>query len=239
MGEYKLDMHIHSVSSGHAYSTVTENARYAAQMGLEAIGITDHAPMMPGSCGHLHFLNMKILPDHIEGIRVYKGIELNILDSSGRTDKSISKGILSRLDYAIASLHIPCMAPLSAEENTNALCNAMENEFIKIIGHPTDPRYPINIEQVVASAKSTGTLLELNNASFNPSNGRKGGEEMTLEMLKECKRQNVSIILGSDAHYHTYIGDFSYCKPLLDAADFPEELIVNRSIHIWQKFIFG
>ncbi len=232
-------MHIHSVSSGHAYSTVTENARYANDIGMEAIGITDHAPMMPGSCGYLHFLNMKILPDYIEGIRVYKGIELNILDTSGRTDKSITKGILRRLDYAIASLHIPCIEPLSLEENTAALCNAMENEFVKIIGHPGDPRYPINTEQVVASAKSTGTLLELNNASFNPSNSRKGGEEITIEMLKECKRQNVSVILGSDAHYHTYIGDFSYCKPLLDAADFPEELIVNRSMDAWQKLIFG
>ena len=143
MGKYKLDMHIHSVSSGHAYSTITENARYAAQIGMEAIGITDHAPMMPGSCGHIHFLNLKVLPEYIEGVRVYKGIELNITDSAGRVDKSISKGILRRLDYAIASLHIPCMEPLSAEENTAALCNAMENEFIKIIGHPGDHSYYI------------------------------------------------------------------------------------------------
>ncbi len=93
MGKYKLDMHIHSVSSGHAYSTITENARYAAQIGMEAIGITDHAPMMPGSCGHIHFLNLKVLPEYIEGVRVYKGIELNITDSAGRVVKSISKGI--------------------------------------------------------------------------------------------------------------------------------------------------
>lgn len=237
MSKYKLDMHIHSVASGHAYSTVTENANYALQIGMEAIGISDHAPMMPGSCGHLYFLNLKVLPDYIDDVRVYKGIELNITDSAGRVDKSISKGILRRLDYAIASLHLPCIGPASEEENTAALCNAMENEFVKIIGHPCDPRYVFDTEQLVQTAKSTKTLLELNNASFNPDNGRRGGEEKAVEMLKECKRQNVPIILGSDAHYHSYIGDFSRCEPVLEAADFPEELIVNRDIKIWEKYI--
>ncbi len=129
------------------------------------------------------------------------------------------------------------MEPLSAEENTAALCNAMENEFIKIIGHPGDPRYPIDIMQVVSASKQTGTLLELNNASFNPANGRKGGEDIAIEMLKECKRQNVPVILGSDAHYHTYIGDFGYCEKLLAAANFPEELIINNDIDLWSKIV--
>ena len=55
MNKYKIDTHTHTVSSGHAYSTVTENAKYAASIGLEIIGMTDHAPKMPGSCGYLHF----------------------------------------------------------------------------------------------------------------------------------------------------------------------------------------
>ena len=55
MNRYKIDTHTHTVSSGHAYSTVTENAKYAASIGLEIIGMTDHAPKMPGSCGYLHF----------------------------------------------------------------------------------------------------------------------------------------------------------------------------------------
>ena len=48
MNKYKIDTHTHTVSSGHAYSTVTENAKYAASIGLEIIGMTDHAPKMPG-----------------------------------------------------------------------------------------------------------------------------------------------------------------------------------------------
>ena len=41
MNKYKIDTHTHTVSSGHAYSTVTENAKYAASIGLEIIGMTD------------------------------------------------------------------------------------------------------------------------------------------------------------------------------------------------------
>lgn len=52
---YILDAHCHTISSGHAYSTVTECAKAASEKGLKLIAITDHAPKMPGSCGFLHF----------------------------------------------------------------------------------------------------------------------------------------------------------------------------------------
>ena len=125
MNKYKIDTHTHTVSSGHAYSTVTENAKYAASIGLEIIGMTDHAPKMPGSCGYLHFLNLRILPEYIEGVRVLKGIELNILDSTGKVD--MSERILKNLDIAIASLHLPCIDPKSEEDFTETLINVIKN----------------------------------------------------------------------------------------------------------------
>ena len=42
----KMDIHTHSVASGHAYSTVDENMRWAAEKGLELVALTDHAPGM-------------------------------------------------------------------------------------------------------------------------------------------------------------------------------------------------
>ena len=44
MGEIKIvaDLHVHTVSSGHAYSTVMEIVKVAAQKGLKAVAITDH-----------------------------------------------------------------------------------------------------------------------------------------------------------------------------------------------------
>ena len=59
MNKYKIDTHTHTVSSGHAYSTVTENAKYAASIGLEIIGMTDHAPKMPGKLRIFTFFEFK------------------------------------------------------------------------------------------------------------------------------------------------------------------------------------
>lgn len=237
MSKYKIDMHTHTVASGHAYSTITENAHYAASIGIEYLGMTDHAPNMPGSSGFLHFLNLKVIPQYIEGVRIFRGIELNITDFDGKTDKSIRKKILKSFDIAIASLHIPCITPGTEEENTSALINAMNNPFINIIGHPGDPRYPINIKKVVSAARDTSTLLEINNSSFDPQNGRSGGEEIVVEMLKECKKQGIPIILGSDAHYHSYIGGFSRCEKILEMAQFPIELVINYNTDQFDSFI--
>ena len=43
-----LDMHTHTVASGHAYNTIYEMAQSAADKGLELLGIADHGPAMPG-----------------------------------------------------------------------------------------------------------------------------------------------------------------------------------------------
>ena len=36
------DLHTHTIYSGHAFSTIGENAAEAARNGLEAIAMTDH-----------------------------------------------------------------------------------------------------------------------------------------------------------------------------------------------------
>ncbi len=230
--KYKFDAHIHSVASGHAYSTITENARFAHDSGLELIAITDHARKMPGGACNLHFFNLPVLPDYIEGIRVLRGVELNILDDDGKID--LPEYILERMEVVIASLHTVCITP---RESTEALINAIKNPRIQIIGHPGDPRYPIDIKAVVTAAKNENTLLEVNNASFGPTNSRKGGEAAVLEIIKECKRQSHPIILGSDSHYHTNIGNFSYIEPLLKEAEMPPELIMNTDTEKFLNFL--
>ena len=45
--EFTLDLHTHTVASGHAYSTVQEMAKAAADKGLKLLGITEHAQGIP------------------------------------------------------------------------------------------------------------------------------------------------------------------------------------------------
>ena len=47
---FEADLHTHTIASGHAYNTIREMARAAADKGLKALGITEHAlPSSPGS----------------------------------------------------------------------------------------------------------------------------------------------------------------------------------------------
>lgn len=233
--KYILDVHCHSVSSGHAYSTITENINYAKNIGLKLIAITDHAPKMPGSCTNLHFLNLNILPKKVNDLEILTGVELNILDINGKVD--LPNSILKSLDLKIASLHPPCITPSdNINDNTEAVINTMKNPLVNIIGHLGDPRYPINIDKIVKASLETNTLIEINNSSLSPNNTRSGGKDTILEILNTCKKLNVPIILGSDAHYHTYIGNFDNIIPLLNKCNFPEELIVNTSIEKFKNF---
>ena len=43
----EIDTHTHTVVSGHAWSTLTENVNSARQKGLKGICLTEHGPDMP------------------------------------------------------------------------------------------------------------------------------------------------------------------------------------------------
>jgi putative hydrolase len=233
--KYILDAHTHTISSGHAYSTITENARYAADIGLKLICMTDHAPKMPGSTGKLHFVNSHVIPDEIYGVEILKGVELNIMNHSGEVD--IDDSILQRLEVVIASLHPPCIHTDKDGDFTDAIINTMKNKYVNIIGHPGDVRYPFDVKRVVEASKYYNVALEVNNTSFSPKNSRSGGDEIVAEMLLECKKTGTSIVLGSDAHYHTYIGGFEDCEKILKSVDFPDELVLNTDVEKFKKFL--
>ena len=40
----ELDVHTHTIASGHAFSSLQEMARAAADRGLKLLGITEHTP---------------------------------------------------------------------------------------------------------------------------------------------------------------------------------------------------
>lgn len=220
-----MDTHTHTIASGHAYSTVDENLRWAAEKGLEMVALTDHAPGMKDTTGHAYFANLHVLPERLHGVRLLRGIELNIMDFDGHVD--MDEKILSRLDLCIASLHVPCIAPGSRKENTSALLKVMENPYVDIIGHPGDPRYDVDYKAVFRQAKETGTILEINNASLIPGGFRDGSQENVKSILRMSMEEGVSVVLGSDAHFYTGIGDFSYALALLKEVGFPEELVYN------------
>ena len=230
-----LDIHTHTIVSGHAYNTLYEMVQAAAQSGMELFGSSDHAPALPGSCHEMYFCNFRVIPRRLFGIRLIMGCELNILDYQGSID--LKESFLKRIDYGIASIHDICYQVGTREENTAATVGAMKNPYVQIIGHPDNGRIPLDYEQVVAAAKEYHVLLEVNNSSLKPTSPRPGARENYRIMLELCRRMEVPVIVSSDAHCAADAGRHEYAHSLLEELDFPEALVVNRDVEKLAEFL--
>lgn len=233
--DYLLDVHTHTLASGHAYNSMMEMAKAGFEKGLKLLGITEHAPMMPGSCNNIYFNNLKVVPRTLCGIEVMLGVELNILDFDGHVD--LSNHTLRQLNLKIASLHSVCILPGSREENTRAVLGAIRNPMVDIIGHPDDGIYPLEYEPIVEAAKENHTLLEVNNNSLNPIGARKNTRGNIIRMLELCKEYKQPVIMNSDAHVFADVGRRDFSEELIRELDFPEELIVNRSVRVFKDYL--
>ncbi len=70
----EIDTHTHTVLSGHAHSTLIENAAAAARIGLKGFVVTDHGPAVPAAPPDFNLSTLGYLPDIIEGVRYITGL---------------------------------------------------------------------------------------------------------------------------------------------------------------------
>lgn len=230
-----IDIHTHSVASGHAYSSAREMINAAIEKKLELFGMSEHAPKMPGTCSEMYFHNFRVIDRTAYGIELVMGAELNILDYNGTVD--LPEKVLDRIDFTIASMHDLCISSGSAEQNTRAIVEAIKNPYITIIGHPDDSYFPLNYHDVIVAAKEYHVLLELNSSSLKPNSHRINAKENATDMLNLCRQYETSIIIGSDAHIDLDVGNHRYAHELLAELDFPEDLVVNTSVDKFKKYL--
>ncbi len=230
-----LDVHIHTVASGHAYSSLQEMAQTAAERGLEILGITEHAPGIPGTCDPIYFRNLRIIPRRMYGVRLLLGAELNILNTHGTLD--LDEFYYKLLDIRIAGIHALCWQGGTKEENTAGMITAIRNPWTHIISHPGDGTAELDFLPIVLAAKETHTLLEINNSSLNPQRGMHQAKANNLEILRLCRQHQVPVILGSDAHISFSIADYENLYPLLAETEFPDELIMNYSTEQFLRYL--
>jgi len=222
------DLHTHTVASKHAYSTLLENASYAAKAHLLVLGISDHAPGMPETTDKNYFFNVKVWPRELFGVHILRGAEVNVLDKDGAID--LPEAVLKGLDYVIVSLHTSIFKPgEDADTNTDALIKAMAHPKVCAIGHPDDGRYAMDYDRLAKAAKSRNKALELNESSLSPVSFRKDSEKNAMAMLEACKRESTWVMVNSDSHIALSIGFFNRAKYLLEKCAFPASLVVNSS----------
>lgn len=223
---FVADLHIHTVSSGHAYSTVLEIAKAAQEKELEIIAITDHGPTMPGAPHPYHFGNLSAIPDEIYGVKILRGAELNVTDREGNVDLAMER--LYLLDIVLAGLHTYCFPEGSVEENTRGMIAAMYNPYIDIIVHPGNPEFTIDPEKVVRAAVECGIAIEINNSSLTYC--RTGSKTYCKEIMALAKHHGALLSVGSDSHIALTVGELSAANELLTAAGIPEEQVINTSV---------
>jgi DNA polymerase (family X) len=196
--DVKGDLHVHSNWSEGEHS-IEEMAKRARSLGREYIAICDHAKGLPIA----HGLSEERILDQIteiekinrklEDFTIFSGIEADI-DSEGNLD--VSNSVLKQLDVVVASVH----SGFKQDENqiTNRILNAIHNEHVKIIGHPTgrllnkrEP-YNMNLLKIAEAATSQKVLLEI-----NAYPDRLDLSDINCFKLRDRK---VKFSLGSDAH---------------------------------------
>ena len=230
-----LDVHTHTIMSGHAYSTIQEMVDMASQKGLSILGITEHAPGIPGTCDPIYFRNMHVVPRKMKGLNLLLGAELNILDTEGHLD--LDERYYRMMDIRIAGIHNQCWAPGTCDDNTAGMVAAIRNPWTHIISHPGDGTADLNFEPIVLASKECHTLLEINNSSLNPSREKPLAKVNNREILQLCKKYEVPVILGSDAHISYSIADYEFIWPLLAETEFPARLIMNDKPEDFLKYL--
>ena len=226
------DTHPHTLVSGHAYSTITENLRYTAQRGLYFLCSTDHTGGMPDAPHYFYFDNQQVIPDQLFGVWLVRGAEVNVVGNDGELD--LPRHSLHRLDWVIASMHSPVYPPQDPDAHTQAWLNIAKDPDVDVIGHSGDERYRFDYERCIRAFGEAGKVVEINSHSFA---ARPGSEKNCREIALLCKKYAVPVVVSSDAHFFTHIGSFDNALKLLEEIDFPEELVLNADYDRFARFL--
>lgn len=231
----ELDVHTHTIASGHAFSTMQEMAQAAADKGVKLLGITEHSPGIPGTCNPIYFRNLHVVPRLMYGVELLLGAEINILDGEGNLD--LDEDFMKFLDIRIAGIHSLCYKQGRIDENTDGMVQAISNPYVHIISHPGDGTALLHFEPMVLAAKEHHTLLEINNSSLKPTRDKPAARENNLTILRLCKQYEVPVILGSDAHISFDIAQYNYLYELFQLTEFPESLIMNGDVYAFRNYL--
>lgn len=243
------DIHTHTLFSRHAYSTIAENVAAAADAGLELLGSADHFGNMvfdsPKLRDFQHFINVRVWPRRWKGVLLLRACEADICDLDGRLyghdmlcrqnlvgmpckSYTLQDKVFDQLDYVIASVHGKEFAKEATPlEITHMYVGALEQPRVLVLGHAGRPRLKFDVRAVVGCARELGKLIEINNHTFNTAD--KSAQVLCRKLAEECANQGVGVVVSSDAHICCDIGRTEQALAMLEAIDFPQDLIATRS----------
>jgi len=220
------DVHMHThATDGH--NSIREMADAALARAYEYIAITDHSKNLAMTNGLdaeralEHIRRIREVDREMEGrIRVLPGIEVDIL---GDGELDLPDEVLAEMDVVIASVHTLLNQP--KEEMTERVLRAIENPYVRILGHPTGrlvlrrPAFAIDLPAVLRRAAELGVAVE-----HNAAPERLDLQDRDLRLAKElgCK-----IVINTDSHHTRHMEKIRYGVRQLRRAWFTANDVLN------------
>lgn len=226
----KIDLHLHTIASGHAHNTILEYINRARELKMKMIGFADHGPAIYDvHIEEVYFKVLSRLPKIINGIRILKGIEANILNKKGEIDIT-DKTIESNLDYVIAGFHKETPHKnLNFKNNTEAMVNCIKSGKVDIISHPfVMDIFAKDLKRISQAACEHNVLLEINLHYITERKLKPDTIANLTEMIGYVKEYKKKIIVNSDAHNIWEMADDSPLQKIKKEIGLTNDLIINN-----------
>ncbi len=202
------DVHMHTVETD-GKCTIEEMIDAARARGYKYMAITEHSKNLAFANGLddqralAHMKKIRTAAEKFEGIRVFAGIEVDIL-ADGSLD--LSDDVLAQLDVVIGSVHSAFNQ--DAQQMTDRLLKAISNPHLAAIGHPTGrillrrDAYPFDMEKVLDAAAKNKVAMELN--------AYPDRLDLCDRHLRMAKERGVKIVINTDAHHTSHMEKIKY-----------------------------
>lgn len=196
--EIRGDCHMHTTASD-GVNSIEEMARAARDRGYDYISITEHSQAVRIAGGLddkellRHFQRIEEANDSVDGIRILKGIEVDIL---GDGSLDLKNSTLKEGEVVLAAIHSRFNLPKS--EMTKRIIHGMKNRYVNMLAHPTgrlilerEP-YQVDLEEIIKVAVEEGVVLEINASPHRL--------DLSDIHSRAAKDLGAKLIINSDAH---------------------------------------
>ncbi|MCL2606071.1 MAG: PHP domain-containing protein [Coriobacteriia bacterium] len=231
----KADLHVHTIGSGHGFSTVQENAESALEKGVELIAITDHGPSVPQGAHNWYFWNLSHVPGIYKNLVILRGCEANIIPDGERYESrwgiDVADIVARRLDYVTIGFH-PTTGYDDGDEavNTAAVIKAMQSPYVDQFNHPGNLiEFPLDVDAVIEAAIENNIVLEVNNSSLNPLGARAGSKMMEIDFAIKAYSAGATLAINSDAHHSTGIAQVQPALNYAEERGIPVDSFLNTT----------
>jgi DNA polymerase (family 10) len=202
------DLHCHTKASDGKY-TLEQMAQAAKERGYDYLAITEHSKRLTVARGldenrlRSQIREIDKLNEKLDGIRLLKGIEVDILED-GSLD--LDDEVLAELDVVVCSIHSKFGLP--ANKQTERVIRAMDNPHFNILAHPTGrmigQRSPheLDVERTMEAALERGCFLELN--------AQPERLDLNDTHCKLAKDMGLKLAISTDSHATTSLDYIRY-----------------------------